>query len=81
MYGERAITFACLIVNIKLSIFLLWKGPQRQVQDKTYFLGLLRSKTAELSQEINNLKNEVNSASEDQSNYVSYEKRYDILCL
>ena len=55
----------------------LWKisGPQRQVQDKTYFLAVLRSKIAELQQESNILKAEYRNASEDQATFLSYEKR------
>lgn len=50
-------------------------GRQRQVQDKTYFLGVLRSKIQELNSEIGRLKRDVDTTTEDQSSYVSYEKR------
>jgi len=43
--------------------------------NKTFFLGLLRTKTAELQQEINVLKAETRNASEDQATFLSYEKR------
>ena len=56
--------------------FLMFVGPQRQVQDRTYFLGALRSKINELQQETANLKAEVNVITEDQSSFVTYEKRY-----
>lgn len=52
---------------------------QRQVQDKTYFLGLLRSKIAELTTEINRLRKEVEDGQEDQSSFVTYEKRAEAL--
>ena len=32
-----------------------FRGPQRQIQDKSYFLGLLRSKMSEMNAEINKL--------------------------
>lgn len=57
-------------------------GPrknQRLVQDRTYFLGQLRTKNQELSQEITNLHREVEKTVEDQSTYVIYEKRAEKL--
>lgn len=35
------------------------KGPQRQILDKSYYLGLLRSKISELTTEINKLQKEI----------------------
>ncbi|KAK2194084.1 hypothetical protein NP493_2g01002 [Ridgeia piscesae] len=55
------------------------RGPQRQVQDKTYFLGLLRGKINELNAEIIRLRKEVETITEDQSGYLSYEKRAESL--
>uniref|UniRef100_A0A8C6J0U9 Uncharacterized protein n=1 Tax=Melopsittacus undulatus TaxID=13146 RepID=A0A8C6J0U9_MELUD len=55
------------------------KGPQRQIMDKTYYLGLLRSKTSELTTEINKLQEEVEMYKQEKSVYLSYEKRAESL--
>ncbi|NXV83280.1 IFT74 protein, partial [Atlantisia rogersi] len=55
------------------------KGPQRQILDKTYYLGLLRSKTNELTTEINKLQEEVEMYKQEKSVYLSYEKRAEAL--
>ncbi|XP_069736725.1 intraflagellar transport protein 74 homolog isoform X2 [Phaenicophaeus curvirostris] len=55
------------------------KGPQRQIMDKTYYLGLLRSKTNELTTEINKLQEEVDKYKQEKSVYLSYEKRAEAL--
>ncbi|XP_009069080.1 PREDICTED: intraflagellar transport protein 74 homolog, partial [Acanthisitta chloris] len=55
------------------------KGPQRQIMDKTYFLGLLRSKTNELKTEINKLQEEVEMYKQEKSVYLLYEKRAEAL--
>ncbi|XP_062460397.1 intraflagellar transport protein 74 homolog [Pezoporus occidentalis] len=55
------------------------KGPQRQIMDKTYYLGLLRSKTSELTTEINKLQEEVEMYKQEKSVYLSYEKRAEAL--
>ncbi|NXO66178.1 IFT74 protein, partial [Phainopepla nitens] len=55
------------------------KGPQRQIMDKTYYLGVLRSKTNELTTEINKLQEEVEMYKQEKSVYLSYEKRAETL--
>uniref|UniRef100_A0A8C5TK42 Intraflagellar transport 74 n=1 Tax=Malurus cyaneus samueli TaxID=2593467 RepID=A0A8C5TK42_9PASS len=55
------------------------KGPQRQILDKTYYLGVLRSKTNELTMEINKLQEEVEMYKQEKSVYLSYEKRAEAL--
>ncbi|NXH92720.1 IFT74 protein, partial [Edolisoma coerulescens] len=55
------------------------KGPQRQIMDKTYYLGVLRSKTNELTTEINRLQEEVEMYKQEKSVYLSYEKRAEAL--
>ncbi|NXI45161.1 IFT74 protein, partial [Galbula dea] len=55
------------------------KGPQRQIMDKTYYLGLLRSKTNELTTEINKLQEEVELYKQEKSVYLSYEKSAEAL--
>lgn len=55
------------------------KGPQRQIMDKTYYLGLLRSKTSELTAQINKLQEEVEMHKQEKSVCLSYEKRAEAL--
>lgn len=57
------------------------RGGQRLVQDKTYFIGVLRSKINELTSEIGRLKSETETLVQDQSTYVNYEKRAEALAL
>lgn len=52
---------------------------QRQVHDKTYFLGLVRSKINELNVEITRLNKEIENVSEENSSYLTYEKRAETL--
>ncbi|XP_039589176.1 intraflagellar transport protein 74 homolog isoform X4 [Passer montanus] len=47
--------------------------------DKTYYLGVLRSKTNELTTEINKLQEEVEMYKQEKSIYLSYEKRAEAL--
>ncbi|XP_054842789.1 intraflagellar transport protein 74 homolog [Eublepharis macularius] len=51
------------------------KGPQRQVMDKSYFLGVLRSKINELTLEINKLQKEIDMYNQENSVFLAYEKR------
>uniref|UniRef100_A0A8C9NAP6 Intraflagellar transport 74 n=1 Tax=Serinus canaria TaxID=9135 RepID=A0A8C9NAP6_SERCA len=51
------------------------KGPQRQIMDKTYYLGVLRSKINEITAEISKLQEEVEMYKQEKSVYLSYEKR------
>lgn len=51
------------------------RGPQRQFQDRSYFLGALRTKMAELTTEIGKLGREVETHSKEQSTYLAYDKR------
>ncbi|KAH0628359.1 hypothetical protein JD844_009415 [Phrynosoma platyrhinos] len=55
------------------------KGPQRQVMDKSYYLGVLRSKINELTTEINKLQKEIDMYNQENSVYLSYEKRAESL--
>ncbi|XP_064604644.1 intraflagellar transport protein 74 homolog, partial [Liolophura sinensis] len=52
---------------------------QRQVQDRSYFLGLIRAKITELNTEVAKLAKEVETANEENSSYLSYEKRAEKL--
>ncbi|KAI7790653.1 intraflagellar transport protein 74-like protein, partial [Triplophysa rosa] len=51
------------------------KGPQRQILDKSYYLGLLRSKVNELSTESSKLQKDIDTFNQENSVYLSYEKR------
>ncbi|KAM9332141.1 intraflagellar transport protein 74 homolog isoform 1-T3 [Pholidichthys leucotaenia] len=51
------------------------KGPQRQILDKSYYLGLLRSKINELTSETSKLHKEIDNYNKENSVYLSYEKR------
>ncbi|XP_041670129.1 intraflagellar transport protein 74 homolog [Cheilinus undulatus] len=55
------------------------KGPQRQILDKSYYLGLLRSKINELTTETNKLHKEIDNYNQENSVYLSYEKRAEVL--
>ncbi|KAM4708029.1 intraflagellar transport protein 74 homolog [Discoglossus pictus] len=57
------------------------KGPQRQIMDKSYFLGLLRSKVTELTTEMAKLKKEIDTHNQENSVYLSYEKRAEALAV
>ena len=54
---------------------LYHSSGQRQVYDKTYFLGLVRSKINELNAETGRLNKEIENVSEENSSYLTYEKR------
>lgn len=55
------------------------RGPMRQVQDKTYYLGLLRNKIQELNSEIQKLSKEVEVYNQENSAYLTYEKKAETL--
>uniref|UniRef100_H3AX78 Intraflagellar transport 74 n=1 Tax=Latimeria chalumnae TaxID=7897 RepID=H3AX78_LATCH len=57
------------------------KGPQRQIMDKSYYLGLLRSRITELTTEINKLQKEIDTYNQENSVYLSYEKRAEALAV
>ena len=54
-------------------------GPKRQVQDTSYFIGLLRGKCAEIGGEIGKLKKEADKFAQDNSSYTKYERQYEEL--
>ncbi|XP_071542793.1 intraflagellar transport protein 74 homolog isoform X1 [Panulirus ornatus] len=51
------------------------RGPQRQVQDKSYFMGILRTKITELGTEISRLSGEIDLMKQEQSTFLTYDKR------
>lgn len=46
-----------------------------QVQDKSYFLGLLRTRIAELGTEMGRLGSEIELMKQEQSTFLTYDKR------
>ena len=54
-------------------------GFNRQVQDKTYFLGVIRSKVADINNEMIRMNKEMTSISSDNSNYLSYGRKAEEL--
>ncbi|KAK8386714.1 hypothetical protein O3P69_017878 [Scylla paramamosain] len=52
-----------------------FRGPERQVQDKSYFLGLLRTRIAELGTEMGRLGSEIELMKQEQSTFLTYDKR------
>ncbi|XP_055488169.1 intraflagellar transport protein 74 homolog [Leucoraja erinacea] len=57
------------------------KGPHRQILDKSYFLGLLRAKISELTTEVSKLQKEIDTFNQENSVYLSYEKRAEALAI
>lgn len=54
-------------------------GFNRQVQDKSYFLGILRSKIGEINTEILRMNKDMTNINSDNSNYLSYGKKAEEL--
>ena len=56
---------------------------QRQFQDKSYFLGALRTKMSDLTSEIARLGREVDTQQREQSTYLAYDKvcGYSTACM
>ena len=52
-------------------------GPGRQVQDVTYFVGMLRSKISQITTEINRLKGEIEQCNKDSATYTTV--RYETI--
>jgi hypothetical protein len=53
-------------------------GFNRRIQDKTYFNGLLRSKIAEINNELLRMNKDINNINVDNANYQSYSRKYVI---
>ncbi|XP_064385371.1 intraflagellar transport protein 74 homolog [Halichondria panicea] len=51
------------------------KGPARQVQDKSFFLGLLRAKIQELSTEVVRMTREIEAFNQENATYLTFEKK------
>ena len=50
-------------------------SPFCLLQDKSYFLGALRTKMTELTSEVARLGREAEAATKEQSTYLAYDKR------
>ena len=48
---------------------------QRTVQDRSYYIGLLLSKTQELNGEISKMTKEIETFEQDNATYLTYEKK------
>ena len=54
-------------------------GPQRQVQDASYFSGLLRGKVKELKDEISRMERESGALNAENATYLTFERRAEKL--
>jgi len=54
-------------------------GPQRQIQDNSYYLTLLRAKCTEIMKEIEVLKGNVDKGQKDNAAYGQLERKYEAL--
>lgn len=52
-------------------------GPQRQVQDNTYWLGVLRAKCDEIKQETDKHKQSIEQHNKDSTTYATLERKYE----
>ncbi|CAI2732943.1 unnamed protein product [Schistosoma spindalis] len=50
------------------------RGPKRQIEDKSYFLGLLRGKINEINSEIGTITRQLLEKEEDNASFVQYEQ-------
>ncbi|CAH8615635.1 unnamed protein product [Schistosoma guineensis] len=50
------------------------RGPKRQIEDKSYFLGLLRGKINEINSEVGNITRQLVEKEEDNASFVQYEQ-------
>ena len=55
------------------------QGPGRQIQDKTFYINLFKSKISDITKEIVNVKNEVESINKENNEYYSLTKNYETL--
>ena len=62
-------------MNLTFLLFSSGRGPQRQYQDKSYFMGVLRSKMSELTSELTKMRSEMTAATDEQSTFLAYDKR------
>ena len=72
---ERPMTNHGVGVGIKTAV----QGPGRQIYDRNYYHNLLKQKNAEIMNEINKMKQEVDEINKDNSTYLTLEKKYETL--
>lgn len=92
--AQREVTFSGVGLNTKVSVSAQpvkgeglsgsqtrgkTAGPKRQIQDPTFYLGLLREKNAELLAEIDKFKKEKTDFEADSKLFTQFERRYEIL--
>ncbi|XP_018024266.1 intraflagellar transport protein 74 homolog [Hyalella azteca] len=51
------------------------RAPARQVQDKSYFMGVLRTKMADLASEMTKMAAKITAMQHEQSSFLTYDKR------
>ena len=61
-------------VHVSVSVSVC-AGPQRQVQDKTFYLGRLRSKIQELNAEVARMSKDLDLQDQQNATYLTYEKK------
>ncbi|CAL8067937.1 unnamed protein product [Calicophoron daubneyi] len=57
------------------------RGPRRQIEDKSYFLGVLRGKINDINMEIGNISQKTADAEEENASFVQYEQMAEKLAL
>eukprot|EP00002_Diphylleia_rotans_P016209 TRINITY_DN3150_c0_g4_i1.p1 TRINITY_DN3150_c0_g4~~TRINITY_DN3150_c0_g4_i1.p1 ORF type:complete len:619 (+),score=180.69 TRINITY_DN3150_c0_g4_i1:117-1973(+) len=55
-------------------------GPGRQIQDKSYYLNLIRSRITELGSETDSMNKEIDQTQKNSEAIANLDKRYDALC-
>ncbi|VDQ17441.1 unnamed protein product [Trichobilharzia regenti] len=50
------------------------RGPKRQIEDKSYFLGLLRGKINEVNTEIGTITRQLMETEQENASFVQYEQ-------
>jgi len=55
------------------------RGTQRQIQDRTFWLGEVRSKCNEMSTEIRKVENDIKKFQEENNTFLMFEKRAETL--
>ena len=54
-------------------------GPGRQVYDRNYYNGVMRTKNNDIAGEINKMKQEVEDINKDNATYLTLERQYETL--
>ena len=67
--------YVCMYVHIITYVLIHLLGSQRQVQDKTFYLGRLRSKIQELQSETAQMNKNIDLQDQENATYLTYEKK------